>query len=64
MSHKEEIIKYLQSGEKLTPLEALNMFGCFRLGARICELRQKGYNIINESKNGIFAVYSLEFENN
>ena len=60
MSHKEEVLKYLQSGKKLTPLEALNFFGCFRLGARICELRQNGYEIINESKNGSFAVYSLD----
>ena len=64
MSHKEEVLKYLQSGKKLTPLDALNLFGCFRLGARICELRQNGYEIINESKNGSFAVYSLENINN
>mgnify|MGYP003657474170 FL=1 len=60
MSHKEEVLKYLQSGKKLTPLEALNFFGCFRLGARICELREAGYPIINEEKYGSFAVYSLE----
>ena len=60
MSHKEQVLKYLQSGKKLTPIDALNMFGCFRLGARICELRQKGYSIINESKFGSFAIYSLE----
>mgnify|MGYP003645073379 CR=1 FL=1 len=63
MSHKEEVLKYLQSGKKLTPLEALNYFGCFRLGARICELREAGYQIINESKYGSFAVYSIELEN-
>lgn len=60
MSHKEEVLKYLQSGKKLTPIDALNLFGCFRLGARICELRESGYQIINESKYGSFAIYSLE----
>jgi hypothetical protein len=36
------------------------MFGCFRLGARICDLKQKGYDIINEAKTGSFAVYKME----
>jgi len=29
------------AGETLTPLDALRRFGCFRLGARIWELRHK-----------------------
>ena len=59
MSQEKQILEYLQSGKKLTPIDALNMFGCFRLGARICDLRSKGYNIDNESKTGSFAVYKL-----
>ena len=31
----------LLRGEKLTPMDALRRFGCFRLGARIWELRHK-----------------------
>jgi hypothetical protein len=32
-------------GQKVTPLIALRRFGCFRLGARIYDLKQKGYAI-------------------
>lgn len=44
-SQKESILNYLQSGKSLSPLEALNMFNCLRLGARISDLRKEGYNI-------------------
>ena len=50
MSQEKKILEYLLAGNTLTPIEALNMFGCFRLGARICELRQRGYEIVNKSK--------------
>ena len=33
-SQKDRILDYLMEGHSLTPLEALNLFGCFRLGAR------------------------------
>ena len=45
MSQTTEILKALKRGKKLTPLEALDKFGTFRLGARILELRQAGYDI-------------------
>jgi hypothetical protein len=32
--------------KSITPLEALNLYGCFRLAARIYDLRQKGHNIL------------------
>lgn len=44
-SQSREILSALQSGEKLTPLDALNRFGCLRLGARIWDLRKKGFSI-------------------
>lgn len=40
-----QILKHLQSGARLTPKDALHLFGCARLGARIFELRQQGYDI-------------------
>ncbi len=48
MTQKNAILEYLRAGNTLTPLEALNKFGCFRLGARIWDLKQEGWNI--ESK--------------
>lgn len=40
-SQSAQIKAALLRGETLTPLDALRRFGCFRLGARIWELRHK-----------------------
>lgn len=40
-SQSAQIKAALLAGETLTPLDALRRFGCFRLGARIWELRHK-----------------------
>jgi len=63
MSQTEQILKELKKGRKLTQLDALAEFGCFRLGARILEIKQMGYKVISEmvsSDNGKhFARYEL-----
>lgn len=45
MSQNKQIANYLNKGKKLTPIDALNKFGCFRLAARIADLRNQGLNI-------------------
>jgi hypothetical protein len=40
MSQESAIIDWLLSGRTLTPIEALERFGCFRLAARICDIRK------------------------
>jgi hypothetical protein len=45
MSQNQQIANYLNKGRKLTPIDALNKFGCFRLAARIADLRNQGLNI-------------------
>jgi len=45
MTQAEMILGYLQSGRALTPLVALDRFGCFRLAARIKNLRDQGRDI-------------------
>ena len=45
MSQNQQIANYLNKGKKLTPIDALNKFGCFRLAARIADLRNDGMNI-------------------
>lgn len=45
MTHCEQVLAYLKTGRELTPLEALDNFGTFRLGARIFDLKARGYNI-------------------
>ena len=47
-SQQKQIRDYLLSGKSLTPLEALTLFGCFRLSARIHDLI--GYGVPIESK--------------
>lgn len=47
-SQNARIAKYLQEGNSITPLDALNLFGCLRLGARIADLKERGLNIVTE----------------
>jgi len=44
-SQNARILTHLQAGHSLTPLGALEMFGCFRLAARVYDLRQAGHDI-------------------
>lgn len=45
MSQNERILQMLKSGRKVSPMEALNEAGCFRLAARINDLRRAGHSI-------------------
>ena len=49
MSQTELILKHLMQ-RPITPIAALNKYGCLRLAARVKDLRNKGYNIITTSK--------------
>ena len=39
---------WLLNGYSITPMEALNMFGCFRLSARIANLRDEGFAVVTD----------------
>ena len=59
-SQKTQIKKYLNSGRTLTAIQALTKFGCFRLAARIADLRKDGVNIVTNivtQKGKSFASY-------
>ena len=61
-TQKQQIQDHLSKGKAITPIEALNKFGCFRLAARIADLRNEGVNIAtkNVTKEGkTFASYRL-----
>jgi len=45
ISQEKQILKYLQSGRSLTPLQALSKFDSLRLSARILRLRKAGNDI-------------------
>lgn len=63
MTQKEQIKKHLQKGKSLTAIQALNLFNCFRLAARIADLRNEGMKIYTENhtlKSGkVIAKYSI-----
>ena len=39
------ILRHLKQGKRITPLDALSKFECFRLGARIFDLKSDGHKI-------------------
>ena len=47
-SQCKRIAEWLNKGKSITQLEALHMFGCFRLASRIHDLRERGMNIVME----------------
>lgn len=59
----DEILLHLQTGRTLTALEALRLFGCLRLGARIYDLKRRGWRIekemIQTASGKWVAEYSL-----
>ncbi len=63
MSQELEILMELKRGKKITPLDALKRFGCFRLASRISDLRKQGYEIktamIETKTQKHIAQYSL-----
>ncbi len=47
-SQSKQILEALLAGRKLSPIEALNDYGCMRLGGRIFDLRDAGWSISDE----------------
>ena len=60
-SQKTKIREHLRFYGSITPLEALNLFGCMRLSQRIRELKDEGLEIttlINTGKKK-YAIYVI-----
>ena len=62
----DKLLAYLEEHpEGITPLEALRVIGSFRLGARVYDLRKRGYQIVSQAEvvNGGARVarYRLEW---
>ena len=61
------VLNHLKTGAEITPIEALNKYGVFRLGAVIFDLKQEGYLIERRleyfkkpsGRKGHYAVYKL-----
>ena len=56
------ILNHMKNHGTLTPLEAWTLYGCYRCGARIWDLKNAGHNIetkMIEVNGKKFAQYSL-----
>lgn len=49
MSQNDKILRYMHEAGSITPMEAIEQFGCMRLAARISELRAQGVAIKKET---------------
>lgn len=48
MSQCERVLNRLEQGP-ITPMEAWNELGVYRLAARVCDLKEAGHNISKET---------------
>ena len=44
-SQCKQVLKHLKKHKSIMPLQALNLYGIYRLASRINELREDGHNI-------------------
>ena len=61
-SQTKQIIEHLEQHQSITAMDALNLFGCLRLAARVSDIRKEGYNVLSQRvvRNGKHvACYSL-----
>lgn len=64
-----QVLSHLKSGKTLTPIEALNEYGIFRLSARVFELKLEGWpirceRITDPKTKKTYGQYSLELNTN
>jgi hypothetical protein len=59
LSQNAAIAKHLKSGKSLSPLRALDLFGCFRLASRIYNLKNPPYNLNIQSE--LVSEYPVKF---
>lgn len=71
MTQKEMILEYLKKYGSITQAEAIAFLGCYRLPARIGELKARGIRIKRRMEEGLnrfgertrYARYSMEAVN-
>lgn len=65
-----QVLHHLRTRGALTQREAMNLYGIMRLGARVYDLRGRGYNIVKDMERSVnrygrpvrYAVYRLKEE--
>ena len=63
MSQNNTLLNHMMTGRSISPLEALGLYGVFRLAARMFELKAMGVDIQKVTKVDIngkqYAEYSI-----
>jgi len=63
VTQRSRILEWMQAGRTINPMQALKVFGCFRLGARVHELKKMGFPIkkemVSSGTRKKFAQYRL-----
>jgi len=68
MSQATDILNHILENGSITDAEAADLFDCYRLGARIYDLRKAGFNIIADKvqkvngngKHRTYARYRMD----
>lgn len=56
LTQKDVILAHLKRFGSIEPLTALKEYGCYRLGARISDLRSEGWNIRTEKTTSVSHI--------
>ena len=67
-SKTQKVLHHLKSGKSISPLEALGLYGSFRLAAVVHSLKKRGYDIITDIKTDMngsrYAQYTMSDRDN
>lgn len=71
MTQNKSILQYMKIHHGISQKDAVSSFDCYRLSARISDLRKMGYAITTETRTGRkpngrpfnYAFYVLDIEN-
>lgn len=47
-SQESKILDHMLRGHRITGIDALNLYGCFRLPARIADIQKRGFAVQSE----------------
>lgn len=47
-SQERKIMGHMFRGNRITPLDALNLYGCERLAARVADIKKRGIDVKSE----------------
>ena len=53
MNQTEMILEHMQKNGSITQAESISLFGCYRLSARIYDLRARGLDVRKTTAHGV-----------